>query len=183
MGNQNDKQIENDVKGVFDQLSQVPLRANPYLATRVMTELQARNRNRGLRFWKTLAVGSSAVSAALVVAFVMLSLRGPAFEAFVDRPFVVKMEVTDLRNHPIAKAEIQLPDGVYFDLDQFPELRNERSLTLRWRNQGTSEFIPFVLTSNVEGVKRVTVKFYDEQDNYVGEKSVDIKLRKGANNG
>jgi hypothetical protein len=174
-----DEKIASDLKGVFSKLPGGSLGSNPHLATRVLAARRERLAGSVPRFWKFLALATSALSLALVAGFLYTSLRGPRFEAFVGRPFVVKMEVSDLSELKIARAEIHLPEGVYFDVGQ-PELRERRSLTLAWSNGASKEFVPIVLGASEEGTRKVTVLFFDEAGALVGEKSVEIRLKKGA---
>ena len=184
MSDEQDKKIQEDLAGVFRRLDEVSLKPDPYLTTRVM----ARRRERSDRasvpgFWKWLGIGGTALSASLAVMFALILLRAPRYEAFVDRPFVVKLEVIDLEATAIARAEIRLPDGVYFDIEQFPELRQRRNLTLAWHNRDQKEFVPFVLNSTEEGTKTITVDFYDDNGRLVGTKRVDVRLKRAVQKG
>lgn len=178
MGDENEKQRA-DVQGVFARVRSLPLEPDPYLATRVMARWSERQRSaRVSPAWRWVGIGASSFATALAALLVVWQLRTPTFDAFVGRPFVVKLEVKDLGDVAIAKARIRLPAGVYFDVEEFPELRAQRELTLAWQRRDTNEFIPFVLTAADEGTKIIEVDFYDSDDVLVGTKRVAVRMKK-----
>lgn len=168
-----------DVTGVFARVRQLPLEPDPHLATRVVARWNERRRAaRVAPAWRWIGIGASTLATVLAAVLAVGQLRTPTFDAFVGRPFVVKLEVKDLGDASIAKARIRLPAGVYFDVDGFPELRDQRELTLAWQRRDEKEFIPFVLTAVDEGTKTIEVDFYDANDVLVGTKRVAVRMKK-----
>lgn len=191
MGNEKDNRVSGEgptggdtAPAALRALAEVTLSPGPHFETRVLAAWRERRAAKRVpRFWKSLALGTSALSFA-TIAFLVFSLVGHAkYEAFVGRPFVVKMEVSDLKLAGVAKARIRLPDGVHFDLEDFPQLRDQRELTLAWTNRDAKEFVPLVLSASEEGTKRITVVFLDDAGRTVGEKAIDVRLRRGTGNG
>jgi hypothetical protein len=180
MGDMKDNKVPPELKQVFDGLRALPIEADPYLDTRVLAQLRERKRSgHSLAWWRRLAIGSSAVSAVALALLVVWFVRGTTYEAFVDQPFVVRIELKDLNQDKIAKARIELPEGVYFDIEQYPELKDQKTLTLHWTKRD-SEVFPFVLSATEAGVKTVKVKFFNDRDDVVAERIFNLKLKGGA---
>jgi len=177
-----DNQIQEDVKQVFEEIQKLPLEPRPYLETRVLSELHKKTLPipvslPSLHFWKRLAITSSVLT---VVALIVVSTRffpQATYEAFVGQPFVVRIELKNLNQTQIAKARIQLPEGVFFDLEDYPELKNTRTLTLRWSHLRNEEIFPFVLSARETGLKTVRVDFLDENSGIIAERIFHIQLK------
>lgn len=175
---ESDEKMQREVSAVFEKLKGVELEASPYLETRVLA--QWRERGQGMKrflFWRNAAVASGFLCVAMAFAFLFQMKRGSDFTAFVDRPFVVRVSVSDLKEAKIARAEIVLPEGVFFDIEDYPELRAQRTLSLKWSPDSRKELVPFVLNSTQGGARTVTVRFYDEQNILVGEKRITVQLQ------
>lgn len=177
MSDANDK-LSPEMQKVFEGLRQLPLEADPYLESRVLAQLrERRGQGKQLLRWKRLAIGASAFSV-LAVALLVFRLTGETtYEAFVDRPFVVRIELKSLNQDKIAKAKIELPPGVHFDLEDYPDLKDQSELTLHWTRQEGAGVFPFVLSATEPGSKTVRVKFFDEHDGLVAERVFQLKLR------
>jgi hypothetical protein len=173
------KKLTSEVEAVFASLRQTTLSADPYLETRVLARWQERKHARpGLSLWRRWAFASSG-GAALILAISFFSWMRPAtYEAIVNQPFVVRVELKALQKSAVASAMIELPDGVFFEIPRFPELRKERMLALRWSAIKDSAELPFVLSSSSAGLKRVRVSFRDEKGEVISERIFQIRLRK-----
>jgi hypothetical protein len=181
MKDTNHNQVPAELKQVFEGLRQLPHEADPYLETRVLAQLRERRKQgSSLIWWKRLAIGTSSFSALAVALLVVWFVRGTTYEAFVDQPFVVRIELKDLNQDKIAKARIELPAGVHFDIEQYPELKDQKTLTLHWTKQDASSVFPFVLSATEAGVKTVKVKFFNDRDDVVAERVFNLKLKGSA---
>jgi hypothetical protein len=176
-----DDKIQRDIRNLFAQVAASSFEADPYLETRVLAKLRGKKSTPlSLEFWKRIAIGSSALSMVLLIGLGVFLLKPSSHpEAFVGEPFAVKLEVRDLQKFAIAKAKIELPDGVNFELEEVPELANQREVTLTWKNQGESHFIPFILKGNEVGQKTVKIVFYDKANNVVAERKLSVRLKSG----
>ncbi len=127
------------------------------------------------RLWKWLGVATAILSIVMMLVL-FLVWHAPQYDAYVGKPFVVKFEIADLRKSAITRAAIHLPDGVYFDTEQYPELKSQKSLTLAWSNRDQNQFVPFVVNSTVKGLKTIVVDFYDDANRLVGSKHLNVNL-------
>ncbi len=178
MKDPNHNQAPAEIKTVFNGLRQLPHEAEPYLETRVLAQLRERRKHgNSLVWWKRLAIGTSAFSALAVALLVVWFVRGTTYEAFVDQPFVVRIELKDLNQEKIAKARIELPPGVRFDIEQYPELKDAKTLTLHWTKQDSTGVFPFVLSATEAGLKTVKVKFFNAKDDVVAERVFNLRLK------
>lgn len=180
MNDPKDKMPSPALEKVYQSLRQLPYEASPHLETRVLALMRERKAPRqALTWWKSLAIGASAFSVLAVAVMGYWMFRGTTYEAFVDQPFVVRIELKTLDQSQIAKARIELPEGVFFDIDEFPELREQRVLSLRWTKRDTGVF-PFVLSASEAGLKTITVRFLNDRDDVVAERVFSIRLKGGA---
>lgn len=171
------KKEAEEVQKILNRLQSVSFQADPHLEMRVLARLGERRKKKLLFYWwRNLAIGGFTCSAAMVALLLIVLFRTTEYEAFVYQPFVVRIEVSDLKKVVIARAQIELPEGVYFDIDEYPELRNQRLLTVYWKNQGENHLFPMVLKATEEGTKAVLIRFFDEHNAVVAEKVVSIKL-------
>jgi hypothetical protein len=171
-----DTKIAEDLKGLFQKVESVSVELDPFLETRVLANWRSRDTGKGLLFWKRLALGASACSLILLLGMGTLLLRAVHPEAYVGEPFAVRLDVKDLAKHSIARAQIRLPAGVAFEIDDYPELRESQELNLTWNNRGETQFVPFLLKASESGLKTVVIRFFDEKNALVAEKSLSVKL-------
>jgi len=175
---ENKDNLSPEMKKVFDGLRQMPLEPDPFLETRVLAQLrERRGHGTSLAWWRRLAIGASAFSVLAVTLLVMRNVSGSSYEAFVDQPFVVRIEMKTLNQEKIAKARIELPPGVHFDIEDYPELKAQAQLTLHWTKQEAGGVFPFVLSATEAGAKTVKVKFFDDNDVLVAERVFRLKLK------
>ena len=177
MNGPTNKQDQQEIEKVFDQVRQLSPEASPYLETRVLAQWQGRQPRLSLSFWKRFALGSSALSVMLLAVAVWLLLKPTTYAAFVDQQFAVHIELKDLDQSRIAKSRIELPDGVFFEVVNLPELKNQRSLTLRWTRRAIGQDFPIVLSASEAGMKTVRVQFLDENDSVVAVRTFRINLQ------
>jgi hypothetical protein len=176
--------MKNDLKNTFDAIRSIPLEVDPFLETRVLAELRGRKSGRhSLLIWKRFAFGSSALTFSILLLSAVWLFHDKTYEAFVNKPFVVRIELKNLDQTQIAKAEIELPDNVYFDVAQYPELKEQRTLSLHWTKRDSTEAFPFVLSATESGMKTVKVRFLSENNEVVATRVFNIRLKAAENRG
>ncbi|MEQ1877154.1 MAG: hypothetical protein ABL958_10940 [Bdellovibrionia bacterium] len=160
----------------FASARQMDLQPSPYMKTRILAELRDRkSRTQSVSLWKRVAVACSAMAA---VALIWTSMsKSTAFEAVVNQPYVVKVEMAELQKELIATAEIALPDGVTFYSENYPELREKRNLELAWNGDLKQAVLPFVINGGHKGLKEVKVRFFSADKKVVAERVLKIDFR------
>ena len=164
---------------VFDAAKKMELKAPPYLATRVMAEVRARQESRDpSRLWKRLSAALG-VGLAVVLAWnvALLGQNGKPFSATLGEVMVVRVET--LKNFEIAQARILLPEGVEFSSQDFPEIRERRSLTLQWKKEFSGDVLPVLVRGTSAGERTVIVQFLDANQEIVSERRISIVFNGG----
>jgi hypothetical protein len=167
--------VSENLKQSLELASRTAVKSPDFLATRVMAELEPR---RGLRV--TIWAFASGIVASLAVAVAIVSLRDTTFEANVWQPQVVKVDVEEFVPGEQLEAEVILPHGVEFFSTAFPELREQRTLRLAVGASKTNPkqmSAPFVVRGLDVGRQKIKVKFYNQQQELVLEKQVEIKFK------
>lgn len=176
MVNKVDDPNEAMIKELFKRADYEELKASPYLATRVLAEIDSRSKARHLRFWKAFGL-ANALAVAVLVLMVAFKPSQATFKAASGEDMLVQVELTSLKKLKIARAEIVLPDGVEFYSNEFPELSSERSLEVAFEENFTAENLPFVIKSNSNGTREIKIHFYGSSGEIVAEKSLKIEFR------
>ena len=145
-----------------------------FLKTRVLSHLKVQDRLKDkLRFWQRVgALSSIALMVVLGIVF-FYEKPLPVYQATADEPFVVKIEVSPNYKEQIEYARIELPNGVSFYSNRYPELSEKRSLELAW--QGSEDF-PFVIKSSLVGTQKVKVKFFGKDSKIIFERELNIRF-------
>jgi len=99
------------------------------------------------------------------------------FRAAIDTPFVVRVDVEELKAYQIARAEIELPHGVFFYSQKYPEIQDQRSLALAWNAEINNTQLPFIIRSSETGSKIVTVRFFDFEGRIVATRELKINFK------
>lgn len=155
---------------------QMDLQPSPYMRTRILAELRDRkSRKQAVSLWKRVAAGCFTMAVGALIWTSMFTGKA-SFEAVVNQPYVVRVEMTELKTELIAGAEISLPDGVYFYSESYPELKEKRSLDLAWNGSLERPVLPFVIHGEHKGRKEVKVKFFDRERNIVAERALRIEF-------
>jgi hypothetical protein len=172
---QNNQHDENKrlVDLVFNEARQMDLHPSPYMKTRILAELRDRkSRKQSVNLWKRVAAGCFAMALGLLIW--TSTMKSTAFEAVVNQPYVVRVEMAELQTELIAGAEIELPDGVYFYSEAYPELKEKRNLDLAWNGNLNKPVLPFVINGEHKGIKEVKVKFFDRERKVIAERALKI---------
>lgn len=179
MNDQKQNQRDADLDRLFGRVKDLAVEAPPFLATRVLARVRERRESsRKLRFWRYISLGLAGSFALVAVALLRPLAKEERFEAQVGKPHVVMVKVQDLQSYAVAKAEIELPDGVFFHSESFPAIREKRSLQLAWNQSAKRPFLPFVLEANTAGEKVVRMRFRDQAGKVLLERQVHIVFRK-----
>ncbi len=171
-----DQELEKKSKEIFETFKRSSLGASPYLKTRVLAELDAKKRHQTVVFWKRTAIASTASLFLLIVALLFMFNREPSegFNAFTGQPLLVKVSISDIKDYNVAYAEVELPEKVTFYSKTNLDVMGARSLTLF--NEPSDKDLPFVIRSEEKGVKEVKVTLYDDSDQVILEKKINIKF-------
>lgn len=173
-------EIQKKIQNIFHR-AEGGFEASPYLETKILALFRERTRSKKtLSFWRRFAIGTSVLGALLGVGISLFVAKTSLPEAFVGEPFAIRLEVRDLKKYKIAKAQIRLPAGVQFHLEDFPDLTDKTEVTLSWKNEEATQFVPFILKSDEEGIRTLTVVFFDDRNEVVAEKKLSIRLRPAA---
>jgi len=147
------------------------------MKTRILAELRERQGKRKLNFWKALAFASPALSLALVAGFWYAGLQNSAnYSAHVGDHVLVRVEVEQLKDQGVRFAEIELPAGVSFYSERYPELKERRTVVLAWNDQMDVSHLPVVIQSQAAGAKQIKIRFQDSEHHTVKERQVTIRF-------
>ncbi|MCB0384520.1 MAG: hypothetical protein KDD43_03935 [Bdellovibrionales bacterium] len=163
-----------DLHQLFERARQAPLDPPPYMGTRVVAALRSRGQKKRLWFWQALSFTS--LGATLCLAWILFQAPGAQFEAQVDNPYVVRVELNELSEQQYVEAEIVLPQGVEFYSKNHPELSAQRTLRLVWNQETGKPFLPFVIKGAEDGKKQILVKFFDESNRMISSRQIAIEF-------
>ncbi|MGE0614240.1 MAG: hypothetical protein AB7P04_01255 [Bacteriovoracia bacterium] len=154
---------------------------SPYLKTRVLARIAETERARRTSgAWRRLAL---ATSTAAVLAVSWLSYQTlkpkPDFVANVEQVVIIRVAVEDLQHQPIAKARIELDEGVQFYSEGMPAVETQRFLQLAWNAELIGSHLPIVVTAKKSGARQVHVRFFDEAGTQLAEKTIRVQFKKG----
>ena len=177
-----DTQTEQSVKRILAEARRAAPEPSPYLKTRVLAELRSRNQERKLRVWKFLALGSGAFSALIVASLFLVSksAKDGSYVAQVNERVLIRVEVEKLQGQGVKFAEVELPKGVQFYSERYPELKDLRSVTLAWNESMDLSRLPVVIQATEAGSKKIRIRFLGSDHALLKEQQVTIKFAKGA---
>jgi hypothetical protein len=176
VSNRGDLEIETQLKKLFARARELPVPQDPFLKTRVLGGYRSKAGKIEKSFaWKWLALASSALSLSLV-AWIYISSQSQIYKAAMNEAVVVRVEVQDLQKMQIARADIELPEGVHFYSQAHPELSAERSLSVAWNGAANQTKFPFVIKSEASGKKMVHVSFFDSHNKLVATRDLEIRF-------
>lgn len=173
----------------LQSLRSVKLQASPYLASRVLTNLElpresGRNQTSLVSFLRSRF---AAMAVGLAVAAVLVYQWGahPKIQAEaqykVGSPYMVKVDIRELKEADIAYAEVVL-DGqnIQFSSKAFADVNETKKLMISWDQLLTKQYLPVVVKGNKEGEAKVTVYFYDKNNKIVQEKQMALSFKDKA---
>lgn len=173
---QNDR--DSDLAALFAHAKSIEVSPSPFLATRVLAELRSRRTQaRKLFVWRFSAISSSLALAIFSAYLFITPNRPPEFAARIGKPHVVRVSLAELNSQKSLRAQVILPDGLYFFSEGFPEIRKQREFTFTWKqgeNNATRTSLPFVVQSEAQGTKQVKVRFYDDSNALIAERAISI---------
>jgi hypothetical protein len=169
------REIEDRIRQLFDAGDEALPGPSPFLETRILARLTENEHRARLRRWKRWAILSPLVAAALALAvFVYLPAE---FQAPVNTSIVIRVEVEELRGSAVAYAEVELPDDVTFYSEKYPELTEEREIRLAWLGRYEEDSLPIVVRASTPGLKRVKLRFLDQNETVLEERELEIDFR------
>jgi hypothetical protein len=96
------------------------------------------------------------------------------YSALTGKPFVVRLELEQLRREHVDYASIELPAGVYFHSDKYPDIKTQNRLEVAVAELGDLEKLPFVIRSDDGGTKQITISLFDKNKKLISEKKLGI---------
>lgn len=167
---------------IFKQVKDIEIEPSVYMKPRILARLNEISPSRfSLFFWKMLGLSSSAVALGLAL-FVTIShylpSENPAFKALTHELLAVKIDVYQAES--VARMDIILPDGVQFYSEKFPQLNELSQLSLAVNEQMSLKGLPIVVKGQTEGVKRLTIHFYNAKHELIQTKTITIDFSKRA---
>src|SRR5687768_8150976 len=173
------KRIE-QYQGIMQAAKRVQVESSPFLKTRVMAAVdQLRVKDRSIFRWKIASGLLGAVATYMVVATFMTAEPTAKFlTAQLDRPVVVRIETEALKvlHADVTRAVVELPEGVYFESKKYPELASKRTVNLNLLAMGDQPYLPVLVRGKATGVKTLTVKFINADEEIVAERSVPVNF-------
>ncbi len=175
-----DSKTEQYVKRVLQEARRAAPEPSPYLKTRILAEYRSRRQEQRIRWWKFLTLGSAAASAMVVAGLFLITQPKGAYVAQVDEKVLIRVEVEKLQGTGVKFAEVDLPDGVHFYSEKYPELKDLRSVTLAWNENMDMSRLPVVIQASEAGAKKIRIRFLNNDHALLKEQQVMIKFAKGA---
>lgn len=151
---------------------------SPFLPSRVMAELRGRQHGqRRLRFWQVFA------TSALFVVFGVVATRflspDSGFSALTGKPFVVRVDLEEIKQRQLEYASIELPAGVHFVSKEHPEIRSQNRIEIDLVGEMDLTNLPFVIESDSAGEKTIRIRFYghNQHDLALAQREIKIHFR------
>lgn len=185
--NQHDQNSETPAG--LKSLRSVKLQASPYLASRVLAnlELPREDRRSQASLFSFLRSRFAAMTVGLAVVAVLAYQWGShpkvqnEAQYKVGSPYMVKVDIRELKDTDIAYAEVVL-DGqnIQFSSKAFADVNETKKLMISWDQLLTKQYLPVVVKGNKEGEAKVTVYFYDRNNKIVQEKQMALSFKDKA---
>lgn len=169
------REIEDRVRQLFDAGDEALPEPSPFLKTRILARLTENEHRAKLRRWKRWAILSPLAAGALVLSIFLY--RPAEFQAPANTSILIRVEVEELRGSTIAYAEVELLDDVTFYSEKYPELADERELRLAWLDRYEEDSLPIVVRASTPGLKRVKLRFLDQDETVLEERQLEIDFR------
>ncbi len=153
--------------------------ANRIMVARVANQIEGeKSKASGVWFWKL----SSALGAVATMTLLFLYSQEATtlHHASTHENLSVQIDIQDLQQELMANqvkyARIDLPDGVEFVSERFPEIKHRRSLVVKWSNENLPSEIPFLVKGTQTGSKILTVHFFGEGDRKVSTRKMKVRF-------
>lgn len=176
-----DHEIDDRIRRLFDAADEALPEPSPFLKTRILASLMEAETRATLRRWRRWAILSPLAAAALVLC--ILVYRPAEFRAPVNTNILIRVEVEELRGSAVAYAEIELPDGVTFYSEKYPELKKARAIRLAWLDGYEADTLPIVVQASMPGLKPVKFRFLDRDGALLEERTLRIDFRNPLKHG
>jgi len=154
------REIEDRIRQLFDAGDEALPEPSPFLETRILARLTEDAHRAKLRRWRRWAILSPLAAGALVLS--ILVYRPAEFEAPVNTSILIRVEVEELR---------------------YPELTEEREIRLAWLDRYEKDSLPIVVRASTPGLKRVKLRFLDENETVLEERQLEIDFRASLEHG
>ena len=169
------REIEDRIRQLFAAGDGALPEPSPFLETRILARLTENAHRAKLRRWRRWAILSPLAAGALVLSIFVY--RPAEFQAPVNTSILIRVEVEELRGSAIAYAEVELPDDVTFYSEKYPELTEEREIRLAWLDRYEKDSLPIVVRASTPGLKRVKLRFLDQNETVLEERQLEIDFR------
>lgn len=173
-------QNEAKMQNLFAAVNKLEMSPSPYLKTRVLAHVnEAQNVKKTLLFWKFLSAGSMA-ALVLVGVYVFNFIQTSQKQPDANQSYVIHVNFDQDDLTKVAKAEVVLPDDVYFKSSK-GKIYQQRNLKLpiQVKNAGRGK-LPFVVASAVAGEKNIQIRLLDENDQLIREQSIKFNFAKSG---
>jgi hypothetical protein len=171
----NPNELEQQVRKALARGLERDMTAPAFLKTRVLAELDSRKRNRGFQvFGIRLPWLLAPMAGAAAVAFVLFATSSQ-FQASTNSPVAVRVDLAGVKELAATTAIIEVPEGVTFYSKNRPEIQEQQSLQLALQLDTLSQ-LPIVIRATDTGFKKVRIKFLNEANHVVMEKTVTIRF-------
>lgn len=175
----------NSVDRLIGCAKRVAGNSSPFLKTRVLASaFELEQARRSSLIWKIIA---SAVSFALVtIIFIQFNSQKKTSEnltsikiynAIPNRPYVVEINLKELKDQDFKQAVIKLPQGVYFAVNQNLETSAEQSLEIDWKYIKDRTSLSIVLIGKENGLKTVEVDFVSNTKENSHKQNFNIQFK------
>lgn len=177
-------QLETKTKQAFGPMRDSPVEAPPFMKSRIMARLDEKSRlSRQVRLWKWatgLATGACAITAVVALGPWRTQPTQGSAAYLAMRPYVIHVDLGGERLAGARSAEVELPEGVHFVSKTHPEVAELRSMRLEVPEafEGRSR-LPFVVTSDKEGLARLKLKIFDDGDQLLQERVLSVRFAQG----
>lgn len=166
------------IKALFRQVENTTFEPSLYLKTRVLIHIkEGQKQQKTLRFWQFFSAGSCAVM--LLIGFYSFhALNAVKNDGIANQAYVIHVEFDQSDLSKVAKAEVILPDEVSF-MSPKGKVHAQQKMTLpvQIKTAGRGK-LPFVVSSSVEGEKKIRIRLLDADDNLVREQVIKFKFAK-----
>lgn len=176
-------ELEGKVNELFETPRGVAMSPSPFLKGQTLARIRELERESraparsgwGLRIPKWSIAGLA--TAALAAVWFYAPGRG-AFVAPVGKELVVLVHEEGQQFRTVSAVQVELPEGVRFHSDEFPQLAGQAVLTLPWQaGAGPDSDLPVVIQSTESGLKRIKIRYLDSEQREVTSREMRIRFK------
>lgn len=167
------------VEDIFKEMRGLAPRPNPFLATRVLAIAKERKKAKRSPLGLGFLLGSASMAGLALLAFFLLTPG--SYNGVVGQQMAIWVDTRDVKKTEVAFVQIVLPNGVHFEADGMPELRELRQLTVAWSEETKS--LPFVIQSGEEGTRAVEIRYLNSKKEIVKNSTLKIRFKKQDRDG